>query len=116
MIPHLISCDKINFKLYPAFHSLLGREKNMTVLDVWLLSVTSGHFCVIYTFITQPTLYRVIAYFSLFHELASDRSIVLDITWDYTMAWYPAQKIIYNGLVPTSIDIRAIAMFHMFTS
>ena len=66
--------------------------------------------------ITQPTIYRVIAYFSLYHELASDRSIVLDITWDYTMVWYPAQKIIYNGLVPTSIDIRAIAMFHMFTS
>ena len=71
---------------------------------------------VIIIIITQPTIYRVIAYFSLFHELASDRSIVLDITWDYTMAWYPAQKIIYNGLVPTSIDIRAIAMFHMFTS
>ena len=65
----------------------------------------------IYMFITQPTIYRVIAYFSLYHELASDWSIVLDITWDYTMAWYPAQKIIYNGLVPISIDIRAIASF-----
>ena len=43
--------------------------------------------------ITQPTIYRLIAYFSLYHELASDWSIVLDITWDYTMAWYPAQKI-----------------------
>ena len=43
--------------------------------------------------ITQPTIYRVIAYFSLYHELVSDRSIVLDITWDYTMAWYPAQNI-----------------------
>ena len=43
--------------------------------------------------ITQPTMYRVIAYFSLYHELVSDRSIVLDITWDYTMAWYPAKKI-----------------------
>ena len=32
------------------------------------------------------------------------------------MAWYPAQKIIYNGLVPISIDIRAIAMFHIFIS
>ena len=42
--------------------------------------------------ITQPTIYRVIAYFSLYHELVSDRSIVLDITWNYTMAWYPAQK------------------------
>ena len=61
-------------------------------------------------------MYRAIAYFSLYHELASDRSIVLDITWDYTMAWYPAQKILYNGLVPISIDIRAKAMFHMFTS
>ena len=39
-------------------------------------------------FITLPTIYRVIAYF----ELVSDRSIVLDFTWDYTMAWYPAQK------------------------
>ena len=57
--------------------------------------------------ITQPTIYRVIAYFSLYHELASDRFIVLDITWDYTMTWYPAQKIIYNGMVPISIDIRA---------
>ena len=66
--------------------------------------------------ITQPTIYRVIAYFSLYYELAFDRSIVLDITWDYTMAWFPAQKIIYNGLVPISIDIRAIAMFHMFTN
>ena len=66
--------------------------------------------------ITQPSIYRVIAYFLLYHELVSDRSIVLDITWDYTMAWYPAQKIIYNGLVPISIDIRAKTMFHMFTS
>ena len=66
--------------------------------------------------IIQPTIYRVIAYFSLYYELASDRSKVLDITWDYTMAWFPAQKIIYNGLVPISIDIRAIAMFHMFTN
>ena len=31
--------------------------------------------------------------FLLYHELVSDRSIVLDITWDYTMAWYPAHKI-----------------------
>ena len=73
--------------------------------------------------ITQLTIYKVLlpnllytAYFSLYYELASDRSIVLDITWDYTMAWYPAQKIICNGLVPISIDIRAIAMFHMFTT
>ena len=28
-----------------------------------------------------------------------DRSIVLDITWDYTMAWYPAHKIIRNKLL-----------------
>ena len=28
-----------------------------------------------------------------------DRSIVLDITWDYTMAWYPAHKIISYKLV-----------------
>ena len=42
--------------------------------------------------ITQPAIYRVIAYFSLYHELVSHRSIVLDITWNYTMAWYPAQK------------------------
>ena len=28
-----------------------------------------------------------------------DRSIVLDITWDYTMAWYPAHMIIRNKLV-----------------
>ena len=69
----------------------------------------------IYMFITQPTIYRVIAYFSLYHELVSDRSIVLDITWNYTMAWYPAQKIIYNGLVPSSKDVRAIAMFHYVT-
>ena len=48
---------------------------------------------VIVMIITQPTIYRVIAYFSLYHELVSDRSIVLDITWDYTMAWYPAKKI-----------------------
>ena len=87
----------------------------------------------IYMFITQPTMYRVIAYFSLYHELVSDRSIVLDITWDYTMAWYPAKKIsvtmfryvmswpqlripgpvhsfgynmgLYHGLVPSSKDI-----------
>ena len=32
------------------------------------------------------------------------------------MAWYPAKKIINNDLVPISIDIRAIAMFHMFTT
>ena len=48
---------------------------------------------VIYMFVTQPTIYRLIANFSLYHELVTDRSIVLDITWDYTMAWYPAQKI-----------------------
>ena len=28
-----------------------------------------------------------------------DWSIVLDITWEYTMAWYPAHKIIRNKLV-----------------
>ena len=28
-----------------------------------------------------------------------DRSIVLDITWDYTMAWFPAHKIIRNKLL-----------------
>ena len=59
----------------------------------------------IISIITQPSIYRVIAYFSLYHELVSDRSIVLDITWDYTMTWYPAQKIIYNGLLPILIDI-----------
>ena len=32
------------------------------------------------------------------------------------MAWYPAQKkIIYNGLVPSSKVVRAIAMFHYVT-
>ena len=54
--------------------------------------------------ITQPTIYRVIAYFSLHHELASDRSLVLDITWDYTMACYPAQKIIYSELPGTHLN------------
>ena len=36
---------------------------------------------------------------SLYHELFSDRSIVLDITWDYTMAWYPAQNSAINSVL-----------------
>ena len=59
----------------------------------WTPGAGLPHPGVIYMFITQTTIYRVIAYFSLYHELISDRSIVLDITWDYTMAWYPAQNI-----------------------
>ena len=95
-------------------HLHLGISTNFKLYNVYLLHVCATLSQYI-SIITQPTIYRVIAYFSLYHELASDRSIVLDITWDYTMAWYPAQKIIYYGLVAILIDIRAIAVFHMFT-
>ena len=66
--------------------------------------------------ITQPTIYRVIAYFSLYHELVSDRSIVFGYNMELYHGLVPSsKKIIYNGLVPSSKDVRAIAMFHYVT-
>ena len=86
-----------NYKLYRNGY-LLFSSISVTIVN------TLKQDQAIENFITQPTIYKVIAYFSLYHELASDRSIVLDITWDYTMAWYPAKKIIYNELPGTHLN------------
>ena len=46
---------------------------------------------------------RVIAMFHMLpvglNYACPDWSIVLDITWNYTMAWYPAHKILWNKLL-----------------